>query len=191
MATMLLARSVAHAEGLALVEVEALELVIALFGIWLLWPGLRSLRGTTLLAAWWWAVVSWAAAAVATLAGVFGYGFATYATWRESVALGVATTVVLPGIAVLGAKRPQHFAWQWIVLSLWVVLVLPAAQWQLLGSEPSLHPARQWFLLVLIVLTVVNYLPTRLSSRPRCLALANGSSFPRTFPSFSNTNRLA
>lgn len=68
-----------------------------------------------------------------------------------------------PLLALLGAKRPQDRAWGWIVLSLWVVLALPALEAWLfqLGRQFELHPARAWFLLILIVTGAVNHLATR------------------------------
>ncbi len=107
------------------------------------------------------ALASWATLAAALIGGVFDTDYGNRTTWQEPLAMLVAMTAVLPGIAVLGAKRPQHVAWQWIVLSLWVVLILPAAQWLALGGEPSVHPARRWFLLALVAIGVANYLPTR------------------------------
>ena len=66
-------------------------------------------------------------------------------------------------MAVLGAKRPQDRAWQLIVLSLLGVLSLPAIQDVVYhyGQPVSLDPAWRWFVAVLLVVGLVNYLPTR------------------------------
>jgi hypothetical protein len=75
-----------------------------------------------------------------------------------------AITTFAPTMAVLGAKRPQHFAWQFIVLTLLVVLALPSLEAALFttGNGPlELHAARRWFLVILIAVGLVNYLPTR------------------------------
>ena len=97
----------------------------------------------------------------ASLAGWLGERPGRRGDWLQSLEMAAAMTTVCPAMAMLGAKRPQHVAWQWIVLSLWVVLSLPAAEWLLFAAPPTIHAARRWFLLVLLVPGVVNYLPTR------------------------------
>jgi hypothetical protein len=66
-------------------------------------------------------------------------------------------------MALLGAKRPQDRGWQFIVASLWIVLALPATQDLVFspGSRLDLHPAWRWFLVILILISLANYLPTR------------------------------
>jgi hypothetical protein len=113
------------------------------------------LIGTTLTAAWCWAFGSLAGLVSASVALVSGAALA------EPLYLAAAMSTFCPLMAVLGAKRPQHRVWQWIVLSLWVVLDLPAGQWLLQGTVSELHPARSWFAAILILVGVANYLPTR------------------------------
>jgi hypothetical protein len=139
----------------------AFAVAVLAMGSHLIWLARRLVVGTTLTAAWWWAALAWCALVAAAMSGVYSLDGADHAGWQPSLAMAVGMLSVCPGVAVLGAKRPQHVAWQWIVLSLWVVLVLPAVGWQLLDTEPSVHPARRWFLLVLVAMGVVNYLPTR------------------------------
>jgi hypothetical protein len=81
--------------------------------------------------------------------------------WRFAAA--VAT--FCPLVALLGAKRPQDRAWQFVVVSFWCVLALPAGQALLLrpGLPLRVHPLWSWFVLVLIVVGAANYLPTRLA----------------------------
>lgn len=66
-------------------------------------------------------------------------------------------------MAVLGAKRPQDRGWQWIVLSLWIILIWPAAQAVVLpaGVRVELFVAWKIFLWGLVGLGLLNYLPTR------------------------------
>jgi hypothetical protein len=66
-------------------------------------------------------------------------------------------------MAVLGAKRPQDRGWQWVVLTLWVVLIWPAVQAVLLpvGVRVELFIAWKLFLWGLIGVSLLNYLPTR------------------------------
>jgi len=68
-----------------------------------------------------------------------------------------------PLMAVLGAKRPQNRGWQWIVLSLWIVMTIPAIQSQLSDSATGLVLPGIWqgFLWLLIAMGLLNYLPTR------------------------------
>ena len=77
------------------------------------------------------------------------------------VRFALAAATFCPLMAVLGAKRPQHRGWQWVVASLWLVLVWPAGQAALAGVGLELFIAWKLFLLGLIALGVVNYLPTR------------------------------
>ncbi|HTU23785.1 MAG TPA: hypothetical protein VMF30_00220 [Pirellulales bacterium] len=121
----------------------------------------RAVLDTTLLAAWWWTLAAWLAVITAGLVGMVpGYSQAD-TSWHQSLQMAAAMTTLCPAMAMLGAKRPQYAAWQWIVLSLWVVLSLPAAEWLLFAGPPAVHTARRWFLLVLLLPGIVNYLPTR------------------------------
>jgi hypothetical protein len=97
-------------------------------------------------------------------------------SWLALVAWGVAVgtgrqgssylALVLigcAGIAVLGARRPGVVAWNFVVLGLLVVLLLPVAEAAILGTPMRLGAFRTAFLTVLLGVTVVNYLPTRLA----------------------------
>ena len=118
--------------------------------------GARRLWGTTLIAPCVWAFVSVGCAT----AVAFEHFFAaeeTYAPVRFFVAAGT----FCPLMAVLGAKRPQNVGWQWVVASLWLVLVWPAGQAILAGTGLELFIAWKLFLVGLIVVGLLNYLPTR------------------------------
>lgn len=120
--------------------------------------GYFRLRATTLGAPCLWAAVSGIALAAWALLSTSLEGIAHLATQ-----FALAATTFCPLMAVLGAKRPQDRGWQWVVLSLWVVLVWPAAQAVLLPSGVRLELFIAWrlFLWGLIVLGLLNYLPTR------------------------------
>ena len=122
--------------------------------------GRSGIRQTTLVPAWWWSLIAlWAWSSVEILAAVAHLTPAWLAPLRYSaVALSFC-----PMMAVLGAKRPQHAAWSFIVLSLWAILALPAAETFFLqrGQRLEINDARSWFLWLLILLAPVNYLPTR------------------------------
>ena len=92
------------------------------------------MRGTTLAAP-----AAWAVAAAAALVAA-----ETYLTTRPELEGTLGATLIryaaavgtfCPTMAVLGAKRPQDRGWQWVVLSLWVVLSAPAGQaWAVRGA---------------------------------------------------------
>jgi hypothetical protein len=122
----------------------------------------RQLSGTTLRAACYWSLAALAALLLATT--------------TSSVHLRYVATVATfcPLVSILGAKRPQDRAWQFIVAALWLVLALPGLQ-QLLsrgGVNLDLHAAWQWFLAILILLGLFNGLPTRLWPSSLLTALA-------------------
>ncbi len=123
--------------------------------------GFRRIRGTTLLAPWWWSVVSLSLVASGEAAIAVCHASETAAAAQLRLAAGAMT--FCPLVALLGAKRPQNRAWQFIVFSFWVILALPAAQARLLRPEepPAVHPLWSWFLVVLIVVGLTNYVPTR------------------------------
>jgi hypothetical protein len=65
-------------------------------------------------------------------------------------------------VAVFGARRPGVAAWNFVVLGLLAVMLLPLAE-HLLAGGPSLDPVRSVFLGGTLALGLLNYLPTRLA----------------------------
>ncbi len=65
------------------------------------------------------------------------------------------------GVAVLGARRPIAFAWNFVVLSLFAVMMWPLMEVLLIGGAP-MSELRLAFLASTVVVAIVNYLPTRL-----------------------------
>ncbi|MGE0606264.1 MAG: hypothetical protein AB7O62_03985 [Pirellulales bacterium] len=122
-----------------------------------------ALAGTTLLARW-----NWTLAAILSVAGSEAY-FAwacdpadtRLSHWRFLA----VTATFCPCMAVLGAKRPQDRAWQWIVASLWLIVAWPALEGLVYRPDLplQLHWARQAFLLVLLAIEGINVLGTRQS----------------------------
>ena len=117
----------------------------------------RKLRGTTLVGSQVWlcaclvavsAVEVWQALAAER----------TNASTVEPLRFFAATLTFCPLIALMGAKRPQDRAWHFIVLSLWVVLALPALHVGLLrsGQMLSTPSSLAWFMLALIVIGLIN-----------------------------------
>jgi hypothetical protein len=136
-------------------------LAIAAAGLAALSRGSRTVAGTTLRAPWWWAAGSLAAVAACEMAiAVLHLGQTASAA---QLRLAASTTTFLPLVALLGAKRPQDRAWQFIVLAFWLMLALPAAQAWLLSPDhpPVMHGLWSCFVLLLAVIGVTNYLLTR------------------------------
>lgn len=134
--------------------------VIATLGLAVLLSTRRAIGQTTLTGAWWWslgALVGWAGTELADGLAVVSAGNV------EPLRLAAISLSFCPVIAVLGAKRPQHAAWNFVVLSLWAIVTLPAAENFFLhpGQKLTLGDARAWFLWILILLGPINYVPTR------------------------------
>jgi hypothetical protein len=95
--------------------------------------------------------------------------------WAAHARYLAAVAAFCPLAAVLGARRPLERAWQFIVLSLLVVLGLPAVQALVLrpAMPLELHPAWRVFLALLLVVGLANYAATRYA--PTCLLVAAGA----------------
>ncbi len=121
----------------------------------------RRLRHTTLRAVWWWSFGAFSAVAAVELLATLAGSRIDHSLQPSRYAAAMLT--FCPMMAVLGAKRPQSRTWQWIVLSLWFILLIPAIQWWLYRPSNVMHVFTAWklFLLVQLVIGLVNYLPTR------------------------------
>lgn len=131
----------------------------SLCGLWL-WASRRHVRETTAVPAVNWAVLTvLLVGSVELLALWQGEAVARLPALRHMVA--VAT--FCPLISLLGAKRPQDKPWQLIVLSLWVVLALPALETLVFRPDmrPDLHTSRKLFLALLVFIGFFNGLFTR------------------------------
>jgi hypothetical protein len=131
-------------------------------GVAVLWRALRVVVQTTLIDAWWWAagaLVLWCATEVAAALQPPG----GTAGWVQPARLLAISLSLCPMIAVMGAKRPQHGPWNFVVLSLFAIVALPAAEAFFLkpGQRVVVGDARSWFLWILVLLGPINYVPTR------------------------------
>lgn len=138
--------------------------VVALWASVVAWSalGFRRARHTTLAAP-----AAWCVASALTIAAVEFYlegagvpdRSLKASVWRYASAVSTCC----PLIAVLGAKRPQDRGWQWIVVSLWVTLLVPAGQAIAISSAGGIELFVVWRLLLagLIMMSLLNYLPTR------------------------------
>jgi hypothetical protein len=118
-------------------------------------------RGTTAVPA-----AAWACAAAAVFAlemGCRAGGALADPAAIASVRLVAVALSLCPTMSLLGAKRPQHGVWQFIVGSLACVLAMPAAAATLVrpGSMPDVHVLQRWFMPLLILVGWMNFVGTR------------------------------
>ncbi len=121
--------------------------------------GWKRSRGLTVRAA-----LAWASAALAAqVVSEWGHAAMIPPALAAAIRAVAVSTSLCPMAAVLGAKRPQAHAWQFVVTSLWLVLTLP-----FLVSYGLFVPGRRemgaipfGFALVLILMGIGNYLATR------------------------------
>jgi hypothetical protein len=145
---------------------ETFSGVLFLSGAYPLWRAWRANRHTSLLQAVNWAVVAWAAWGLVLLA----------VPLRQAPAGGPISYLALcltgcAGVAVLGARRPGVGAWNFVVVALLAVMLLPLAESMVVGR--SLQTGSRLVLLgCTLAVGVINYLPTRLG--PAALFLAAG-----------------
>ncbi|MGE0533501.1 MAG: hypothetical protein AB7O68_00905 [Pirellulales bacterium] len=140
-------------------------LLAAIVALILLLVARPRLMGTTLVAPWWWSISILGIVTGLEVVAAAAREMAAGATpaWTTHLELVAGALTFCPTMALLGAKRPQDRAWQFVVLSLAVVLVLPAAEGALFrpATPLVLHAARRWFLLILLAVTLATGLPTR------------------------------
>jgi hypothetical protein len=140
--------------------ITVLGLALAALGCLLMGRG--RIRGTTLVAPW-----SWTLLAVLALSGaecwIFSHAATASAGQMGNLRYAAALLTLCPIMALLGAKRPQNRAWQFIVVSLWVVLVMPLAEASIYRPQAALdlYVGLRWFLLILIGLGLINGLSGR------------------------------
>jgi hypothetical protein len=118
-------------------------------------------RGSTAVPAALWAVAA-AGSLAAEMAVRAAGGLADPAAGAAARLVSLALAVC-PVMSLLGAKRPQHGVWQFIVASLGVVLALPAISATLVrpGTLPDVHVLERGFLLILLVVGWMNFIGTR------------------------------
>jgi hypothetical protein len=142
----------------------ALFLLTTFYPLRVAWAANRhtTLRAALLWAAWAWLVWILVAAEQAAASGNVLLRY-----------LGLSLTGCA-GVAVLGARRPGVDAWSFVVLGLLAVFMLPTAP--VLGGFGSLRleTPQIIFLGVVLAVTVLNYLPTRLGLGAFLLGAACG-----------------
>jgi hypothetical protein len=147
--------------------------VLCLAGLFPLGSALRANRETSLLHAVCWGVVAWLAWGMAILADDVALPPAA----ARHVALGLTGAA---GIAVLGARRPHVLAWDFVMLGLVAVIMLPLVESLLLGTDTA-GPVRVLFLIATLSVGLLNYLPTCSSPAVLLLAVALGGELATAF----------
>lgn len=148
-------------------------------------------RGTTAVPAAMWATV--AALGLAIEAGCTEAGGLREPSSRAAARLLVVSLAVCPVMSILGAKRPQHGVWQFIVATLACVLAMPAVTAVLVrpGSAPDLHVIERCFLPLLVVVGWLNYVATRRSLAASLVAVGQLGLMGAFLPLFGEREPLA
>jgi len=140
-----------------------LALVVAgLLPLSLAW---RANRRTSLAHALLWANAAWLWWGVAFLVGDIDQAGMDAGRYCALCMTGCA------GVAVLGARRPHVFAWNFVVLGLFAVMTQPLWETMFLGTLP-MDGLRVFFLAATIAVGILNYLPTRLAPAALLLLVA-------------------
>lgn len=151
----------------------------------------RLVRGSTAVPA-----ALWGAAAALALACEFAARLAggpADLPARAAARLATAALAVCPAMAILGAKRPQHGVWQFIVATLGVVCVLPAASALLVrpGALPDVPLLLRVFLLALVLVGWMNFVGTRHGAAATLVTLGQGILLRPLLPFASMEDSLA
>jgi hypothetical protein len=168
---------------------SAILLAVLLGGLAALIVARRKVQGTTLIATWLWSLSAFAATAGVEL--LIEWQAIADPAAAQALRYGVRMLLLCPTISLLGVKRPQHGPWNFIVLSLWGVLALPAAEalFPNTGQPLEVQGFRSWFVLALLLTSFVNTVPTRhwlaalASASGQALLLAAYLPLPLSHPS--------
>jgi hypothetical protein len=146
-----------------------MDLAAALFLLTCLYPlgqAFRANRRTSLNHAMAWAGMAWLGWSGFLACAIFGpERFAVALSYLALVTTGCA------GMAVLGARRPGVIGWNFVIIGLLAVLLLPLAEgW----GDLRLSLVRIVFLAVTLAVVPFNYLPTRMGLAALALAVGCG-----------------
>ncbi|MCI0680751.1 MAG: hypothetical protein L0Y71_01490 [Gemmataceae bacterium] len=120
----------------------------------------RASRGTALFHAVHWGIAAWAAWGLAIFLRAALADAGAGIAHPDPFAFIALCLTGCAGVAVLGARRPQAAAWNFVVVGLLAVMVLPLVENALIGTR-SLDWVRIAFLSITLAIGMLNYLPTR------------------------------
>jgi len=146
-------------------SMQIVQLALFVLGAYPLACAWQATRGTALLCTVYWGVLAW-----------LGWGVTLIEMPRAHPDPAVFVALCLTGcagVAVFGARRPQAMAWNFVVLGLLAVMVLPLIESALIGAR-SLDGLRLTFLGITLAVSVLNYLPTRFGLAAFLVGLACG-----------------
>jgi len=120
-----------------------------------------STRGSTAVPATLWAIAACVSLALDT--GLRASGAVSQPSAAASLRMVTAALSLCPAMSLLGAKRPQHGVWQFIVAALALILLLPALATMLVrpDSVPDAHLLGRCFLVILSLVGWLNFVATR------------------------------
>jgi hypothetical protein len=142
--------------------------ILLLSGAYPLWKAWRANRATSLRDALGWACLAWLAW-VGTLVALAGA--ASGAAVARYLSLCLTDCAV---VAVFGARRPGVGAWNFVVLGLLGVTLLPLAESVFLYGTPQVQANRMILVAAVIGAGVLNYLPTRLAPAAMMVGMGCG-----------------
>jgi hypothetical protein len=160
---LLLPLAIAHLRGWIVQFGVLLAAIVMAVSFVILFNGARRARGTTLLAPFVWSLISLVLVMAAYLSLLQPTRYLPAVFQHDDIWLIVLCSSFCPLLALLGAKRPQNRMWQFIVASFWIIAALPALQALVLHPhEPfEVTVLWSWLYLILLLLGVANYFPTR------------------------------
>lgn len=122
-------------------------------------------RHTTLTGPWLWCLAAAASIGLAEAAHHW-HSSEPMPLWLTAARFSAAALALCPAVSVLGSKRPQERAWNFVVLALWAIVSLPSLLSWMTGrnGEFQLTDLRGAILWILIALPAINYLPTRFAA---------------------------
>jgi hypothetical protein len=145
---------------------EMLAWWLFLTGAYPLWRAWQANRRTSLFQA-----INWASAAWVAWGGTMAADLTSLGTGNPTAGYVALCLTGCAGVAVLGARRPGVGAWNFVLVGLLAVMLLPLAQ-RLFIQGPALDALQVFFLVATVAVGIVNYLPTRLAPAALLLGLA-------------------
>lgn len=120
-----------------------------------------STRGSTAVPATLWAIAACLSLALDT--GLRASGAISQPSAAASLRMVTVALSLCPAMSLLGAKRPQHGVWQFIVAALAVILLLPTLATALVrpDSVPDAHLLGRGFVVILSLVGWMNFVATR------------------------------